>query len=148
ARVVLGGAMTKTISSVLAIAAVALGVAVLAGSRGGFADDAPTAPIPRHDSPASASGNLVVELCDGKTAAEIPGVREGETPTREQAEAVVGQLMAEWKAQHPDEEWEMPVRVAQAGSPGAPSAAQPAPAPVAAQPAPSGAPGVVPKAGG
>jgi len=80
--------MTKTISSVLAIVAVALGAAVLAGSRGGLAEDAPAASLPRHDSPPSASGNLVVELCDGKTAAEIPGVKEGETPSREQAEAV------------------------------------------------------------
>src|SRR6185436_18438134 len=41
---------------------------------------------PRHPAPVSPSGNTVVTLCDGKTTAEIPGVKEGEQPTRAQAE--------------------------------------------------------------
>jgi hypothetical protein len=127
--------MTKTMLSILAVLSIAVAGAVLLGSRG-VAGDTPSAAgtaaavvadaapprgaPPRHDSPPSASGNLVVELCDGQTAAEIPGVKEGETPTRAQAQAVVDRLMREWQAKHPDEAWEMaPMRVAQANAPGA-----------------------------
>jgi hypothetical protein len=122
--------MTKTILSVLAVLAVAFTGAVLIGSRGGVAGDDAGVRVepPRHDAPPSASGNLVVALCDGQTAAEIPGVKEGETPTREQAQAVVDQLMTEWRQKNPDADWQTePMRIAQAGSP---------------------APGAVPQAGG
>jgi hypothetical protein len=61
---------------------------------------------PRHDSRPSASGQLVVTLCDGETATEIPGVREGETPTPEQARAAADDLMTEWRRKHPEARWE------------------------------------------
>lgn len=134
--------MTKTILGVLAITAIALVGGVLAGSRGGLADEMPSGSgVPRHDSPPSASGNLVVELCDGQTAAEIPGVKEGETPTRGQAEAVVAQLMAEWQKKHPESSWE---RVAQADAAKAPPVAKSgaaADAPAAAAESGAGSPG-------
>ena len=142
--------MTKTMLTVLAVLSVAVAGGVLVGSRGGVAgDDAATAGsvaavadaaaplrsdvpgpsgVPRHDSPPSASGNLVVALCDGLTAAEVPGGKEGETPTHEQAQAVVDQLMAEWRAKHPDADWDAtPMRVTQANpQAGSPNAAPPA----------------------
>jgi thiosulfate dehydrogenase len=113
--------MTKTILTVLAVLSIGVAGVMLVGSRGGVvAGDEATlrADMPRHDSPPSASGNLVVELCDGQTAAEIPGVKEGETPTREQAQAVVDQLMTEWRRKNPNASWDAePMRVAQAGVP-------------------------------
>ena len=87
----------------------ALGVgALLARSS----TDAPT-----HPSPPSASGDVVVALCDGKTTAEIPGVKDGETPTRAQAQDVADRLMAEWRRKNPSTSWDEPVRVAQAENP-------------------------------
>jgi len=62
---------------------------------------------PRHDAPPSATGDAVVTLCDGETSAEIPGVKEGERPTRAQAQAVVGELMAAWRQKHPEARWDV-----------------------------------------
>jgi len=115
----------KTLLALLAVPAFAVGGAVLAGSNAG---------PPRHDSPPSKSGNVVVALCDGETTAEIPGVKEGETPTREQARVVVDQLMGDWRRKNPDARWEdTPVRLAQAVDPqrtapagGAPAGTAPA----------------------
>ena len=73
---------------------------------------------PDHSSPPSKSGNMVVVLCDGQTSAEIPGVREGEQPTRAQAQGVVDQLMAEWRRKNPDARWDDTVQLAQANPPG------------------------------
>jgi SoxA/TsdA, cytochrome c domain len=115
----------KTMLALVAVPALAVGGAVLAGSTSG----SPKAGPPRHDSPPSKSGNVVVALCDGQTTAEIPGVKEGETPTHEQAKAVVDQLMSEWRKKNPDARWEdTPVQVAQAagGDQGKPGGAAPA----------------------
>jgi thiosulfate dehydrogenase len=99
----------KTILALLAVSALAAAGAVLAGSNDG---------PPRHDSPPSKSGDVVVALCDGETTAEIPGVKEGETPTRDQAQAVVDQLMSDWRKKNPNARWEDgPVQVAQAVEP-------------------------------
>jgi hypothetical protein len=87
----------------------------------------PRADAPRHAAPPSASGDIVVALCDGETTAEITGVKEGETPTREQAQDVADRLMAEWRRRHPDAEWRDPVRLAQAPA-GRPEQAVPPPA--------------------
>jgi len=60
----------------------------------------------------------VVALCDGETAAEVPGVKDGETPTPEQARAVVDRLMSDWRRKHPSTEWVgEPVQLAQADKP-------------------------------
>jgi hypothetical protein len=99
-------------TSLTLLAALALGVSGVLLSRS-------RAEPPRHDSPPSPAGNLVVTLCDGETSAEIPGVREGERPTRAQAQAVVDRLMAEWRRKNPDALWDEPVRLAQAGREGA-----------------------------
>ncbi len=111
----------KTTLTFIALPALALGGLVLAQSRTG---------LPRHDAPPSPSGNLSVALCDGETVAEVPGVKEGETPTPEQARAVADTLMTEWRRKNPNAAWEgEPVRVAQAlpregGEKGAPAAAE------------------------
>jgi hypothetical protein len=141
----------KTILALIAVPAVAVGGAVLAGS-----DNGPSGP-PRHDSPPSKSGNVVVALCDGKTTAEIPGVKEGETPTHDQAKAVVDQLMSDWRKKNPDARWEdTPVQVAQAAvgnqgtanQPAAPAANAPAAGAPAGGAAGGSAPGADGKAGG
>ena len=95
----------KTTLALLALPALALGGLVLAQSRAG---------LPRHDAPPSPSGNVTVALCDGETVAEIPGVKEGETPTPEQARAVADILMVDWRRKHPDAWDDEPERLAQA----------------------------------
>ncbi|MEW6208217.1 MAG: hypothetical protein AB1631_07610 [Acidobacteriota bacterium] len=49
---------------------------------------------PRHPEARSDSGNLVVQLCDGKTNMEIEGVREGEVLPPEKAREVAAKMMA------------------------------------------------------
>jgi len=83
---------------------------------------------PRHPVPRSANGNLVVELCDGETAAEVEGVKDGESMTRAQAQRVSDELMAEWRRKHPDADWDEPVRVADNKSGGSAAPAEKAPA--------------------
>jgi cytochrome c553 len=75
------------------------------------------ADAPRHVVPPSKSGDVVVALCDGKTTAEMPGVKEGETPTREQARDVADRLMAAWREKNPGRWDDDPVQVAQAEPP-------------------------------
>ncbi len=109
--------MPKRTLYLLAVLPLALGGIVLARSRPG---------VPRHDASPSPSGNLVVALCDGKTTAEIPGVKEGETPTPEQARAAIDALMGEWRRKNPAAGWdEGPARLADAAQPkgGGPPAA-------------------------
>jgi hypothetical protein len=88
----------------LAVAAVCL-----APVEAGFADE----DFPHHHVPPSASGNLVVALCDGETAMEIPGAKPGDTLSREQAQRVADALMSEWRRKHPGAEW---ITVAAAGA--------------------------------
>lgn len=98
---------TLMLGGTLAAVVVAIGVAARSGADG-----------PRHDVPKSKDGNLVVALCDGETTVEVDGVAEGETLTREQAQRVSDQLMAEWRKKNPDARWDdAPVQVAQAGAP-------------------------------
>jgi hypothetical protein len=129
----------KTIFALLAVSALAAAGAVLAG---------PDAGPPRHDAPPSKSGNVVVALCDGETIAEIPGVKEGETPTREQAQAVVDQLMSDWRTKNPNARWDdAPVQLAQVVNPRGETAPAPAAAGTPAAPAAPAAAGEG-KAGG
>jgi len=113
--------MPKRTLFVLAVLPLVLGGIVLAQSR--------TAAVPRHAAPPSPSGDLVVALCDGKTTTEIPGVKEGETPTPEQARAAVDALMDEWRRRNPGARWDddRPARLADAAQPkgGTPPAAAP-----------------------
>jgi len=113
--------MTPKTLIVLAVLPLVLGGIVLAQSR--------TTGVPRHAAPPSPSGDLVVALCDGKTTAEIPGVKEGETPTPEQARAAVDALMDEWRRRNPGARWDddRPTRLADAAQPkgGTPPAAAP-----------------------
>src|SRR2546426_2650564 len=103
--------MTRTTRFVLGTApAIALGGLVLARAGGG---------PPSHATSPSPSGNVVVELCDGKTKAEIPGVREGEAPTSEQARAVADELMTEWRRKNPDRWDDATLHVAAAEEPAA-----------------------------
>jgi len=83
---------------------------------------------PHHPVPRSADGNLVVELCDGQTATEVPGVKEGETLTRGQAQEVSERLMTEWRRKNPSARWDEPVRVADAKEGGSAAPAEKTPA--------------------
>jgi hypothetical protein len=99
--------MTRILGLVLLIAAAVVG-AVFAGS---------SSDTPRHVVPPSKNGDVVVALCDGETTAEMPGVKEGETPTRAQAQDVADRLMAAWREKNPDRWEDEPVRMAQAEPP-------------------------------
>jgi thiosulfate dehydrogenase len=61
--------------------------------------------LPRHNVPSSPTGDLVVGLCDGETSMEVPGIKAGETMSREQAQQVADGLMSEWRRKHPGAEW-------------------------------------------
>lgn len=89
-----------------------------------------------HDLPKPTSkSSTVVGLCDGETSVEVKGLAPGSPMPREQAQAVSNQLMADWLKKHPDNNWEMPILVAQkdaAKNPLGPSGAPlkgPAPSP-------------------
>jgi thiosulfate dehydrogenase len=93
--------MKKALILSIALASVAAAAAVASWSQ---ADGS----RPKHTVPASKDGNLVVGLCDGETAVEVPGVKEGETMPRGQAQSVADQLMAEWRRKNPGANWEEP----------------------------------------
>jgi hypothetical protein len=99
--------MPRILGLVLMAAALAVG-AVLARSSTG---------TPRHVVPPSKTGDVVVALCDGETTAEMPGVKEGQTATREQAQDVADRLMAAWREKNPGRWEDEPVRLAQAEPP-------------------------------
>lgn len=95
-------------SLVLAASAIALALGGAFAARSG-------ADAPKHDVPKSKDGNLVVALCDGETTMEVDGVKDGETLSRAQAQAVSDALMAEWRKKNPDARWDdAPVQLAQA----------------------------------
>jgi thiosulfate dehydrogenase len=77
--------------------------------------DAPHGDAPKHAAPKSKDGNLVVALCDGETAIEVQGVKDGESMTREQAQNVADTLMQQWRGKNPDANWDdQPMQLAQA----------------------------------
>jgi len=98
-------------TSLASVGALALALSAVLLSRSRAAD-------PVHPSAPSTNGDMVVTLCDGETSAEIPGVREGERPTRTQAADVAQRLMAEWRRKNPQASWDKAVEVAQAEPPG------------------------------
>ena len=63
--------------------------------------------LPSHQASDSSGGNVVVELCDGVTKAEVKGLKPGQSMSHEQALAVSHSLMAEWERKHPDQHWQM-----------------------------------------
>lgn len=86
-------------------------------------------PLPRHILPPPEAGGVVVGLCDGETSIEVPWLKPGQRMTEEQARGVSNTLMAKWREQHPDAEWQMAQaqtnpRQGQAGAPAAPQAGQ------------------------
>ncbi|MDY7227825.1 c-type cytochrome [Hyalangium rubrum] len=87
------------------------GVVVLTSAAGGAAlATEPAArkaePLPQHQVPTSKDGNLVVGLCDGETSMEVKGVKEGGKMSRDQALAVTGALMTEWRRKNPRANWD------------------------------------------
>lgn len=94
--------MTKTL--IIAVA--------LLGGTPAFAAE-PT-PEKKHAVPKSKDGNVVIALCDGETTVEVKGVKEGDQMSREQAQAVSNQLMAEWRKKNPNASWDEAPVVAQA----------------------------------
>jgi thiosulfate dehydrogenase len=53
---------------------------------------------PKHAEVKSDSGNLVVQLCDGKSTMEVAGIREGEAMPPEMARQVAAKMMAQVSA--------------------------------------------------
>jgi len=89
-------------------------------------DKAP--PLPKHEVPRSAEGNVVIGLCDGETTLEVKGVKDPARIDRKQAQEISDQLMAEWHRKNPQGNWDpAPVKVALAQNPPTPPpAAKPA----------------------
>jgi len=52
--------------------------------------------LPRHSPAESDRANLIVQLCDGQTSLEIPGVRPGEVLPPEKARDVARQMMVKY----------------------------------------------------
>jgi hypothetical protein len=88
-------------------------------SLGGSGDTPPQHALP----PPARPGEVVVGLCDGKTTA-VMKVAPGEQPSREQAQAVADQLMAEWRRKSPSASWDDTTQLAQV-EPAQPGGAQP-----------------------
>ena len=78
-------------------------IAVPAAAAG---DPAPAKP--KHKLSRSASGNVVVGLCDGETSVEVKGVKPGQAMTRTQAQSVADELMTEWRRKNPNARWDPP----------------------------------------
>jgi thiosulfate dehydrogenase len=62
---------------------------------------------PHHEAPDTRNGNVVVELCDGKTSLEVKGLKPGETMNPDQAKDVANQLMLAWQKKNPGMKWDM-----------------------------------------
>jgi hypothetical protein len=90
----------------LAIALLCSGTVAVGGARA-RADERP-----RHTLPAAHKGGTVVGLCDGETSTEVK-LAPGGSLTRDDAQKVSDELMAEWRRKHPEARWE----VAQATTP-------------------------------
>ncbi|HSE98110.1 MAG TPA: hypothetical protein VLD57_07535, partial [Blastocatellia bacterium] len=86
-----GGTMNKKSLklSIITASVLAMGIAVSAQQKD----------QPRHPEAKSENGNLVVQLCDGKTQMEVEGVREGEVIPPEMARGVAAKMMAAVKAE-------------------------------------------------
>ncbi len=63
-------------------------------------------PPAKHPQKAAKNGGVVVELCDGDTSLEVPGLKPGQAMSRDQAQSVSDQLMAEWRKKHPEARWD------------------------------------------
>jgi thiosulfate dehydrogenase len=91
-------------------------------------------PPKKHVVPTSKDGNLVVGLCDGDTALEVEGVKEGQTLSREKAQSVSDRLMDEWRKKNPGSTWDDETRQALAqASPTPPPKTAPATTPEVAR---------------
>jgi len=77
---------------------------LIAGNRRAHAD---AQALVAHQLPQSQDGNVVVQLCDGSTTAEVPGLKPGQQMTHAQAVEFTRGLMAEWQRKHPDRTWVM-----------------------------------------
>jgi cytochrome c len=86
---------------------VAPGAAVLALSAWLPEVASQTGPRPRpvHTVPAPTQGGVVVGLCDGETALEVPGVT-AQQMTGDKAQQVADALMAEWRRKNPHANWD------------------------------------------
>jgi thiosulfate dehydrogenase len=87
-------------------------------------------PSPVHSLPDAQAGGVVIGLCDGKTSIEVSWLKPGHRMTEAQAHAVSNALMAKWRQQHPDAEWQMAQAqsnqpAAQPGQAGTPALAAP-----------------------
>jgi hypothetical protein len=60
---------------------------------------------PHHALPKARHGGTVVGLCDGQTATEVK-VAPGTTLSRDDAQKVSDELMAEWRKKHPEAAWD------------------------------------------
>jgi hypothetical protein len=106
---------TKIVTALIGAVVFGVGGYFAAHSRGHFQksigsilnSDALAQSLPTHHTGETKGGGVVVELCDGVTKMEVPGLKPGQAMTHEQALAVTRSLMADWSSKHPDQHWEM-----------------------------------------
>lgn len=76
-----------------------LSSALVLGTAGAAIAENPQ--VRKHVLPPSASGDLVVGLCDGETTVEVKGVKAGQGLSRDRAQGVADELMGAWKKKNP-----------------------------------------------
>jgi thiosulfate dehydrogenase len=69
-----------------------------------YGADELAAPLPTHQLPLAKNGGTVIGNCDGKSSVEVPNMH-GKPLAHDQAQAVADELMAQWKKQHPGQDW-------------------------------------------
>lgn len=79
---------------------IVFGLIMTAGLIG--SSEAKAAPADKNVKQGAADNTLEVQLCDGKTTTQVP---KGMKKTRENGQKVANDLMAQWKAAHPEAQW-------------------------------------------
>jgi hypothetical protein len=116
---------TKILTALIATSTLS-GVVYVLGVRSG--SQALAQQLPAHQTGTPSDGGVVVELCDGVTKMEVPGLKPGQAMSHAQALAVTQSLMTAWKRKHPDQQWQ----VAQESGAGGQSPEAPSPSAAAA----------------
>lgn len=84
----------KTLIGALLLSLAGTGAAVAAKSD-----------VPKHALPVSTDGDVVIGLCDGETTREIDGLKDGQSLSRADAQALSDTLMSEWQRKNPGQVW-------------------------------------------
>ncbi len=133
----------KLYTLILLVIGAILGVAIVHFANDYRFAQAVAGDLPAHPGAHSKDGGVVVELCDGVTKLEIPGLKPGQRMSRAQAQAAADALMAQWAREHPGARWQVaqaspaPPPTAERGASPSQSSGETSPAGAASSPAAS-----------